>query len=114
MVEKPLEQTGVSEMYTYEQLRDENEQFAGTGGVSENNCYARFAPAFRDAETGRVELAHLESGAIAPMHLLCGLPEEWVTGRDAAGQIAALKDSVVAGFVRDGLFYSRDEAAQLA
>ena len=110
----PPEQTGVSEMYTYERLRIENEQFAGTGGISENNVYARFAPAFRDAETGRVELARLECGAIAPMHLLFGLPDEWVTGWDAAGQIVALRDSVVAGFVRDEVFYTRDEAAQLA
>jgi hypothetical protein len=48
------------------------------------------------------------------MHLLCCLPEEWVTGRDERGQIVALKDSVIAGFVRDGTFYTREEAARLA
>ena len=101
-------------MYTYQHLRAENEEYAGTGGVSENNSGARFVPAFRDESTGRVELARLENGKMAPMHLLCGLPGEWVTGRDAAGQIVALKDSIIAGFLRDGCFYTREEAAQLA
>ena len=101
-------------MYTYQQLRAENATFAGTGGVSENNRTARFVPAFRDGHTGRVEVARTENGRPAPMHLLCCLPEEWVTGRDERGQIVALKDSVIAGFVRDGIFYTREEAARLA
>ena len=98
-------------MYTYERLREENETYAGTGGVSENNCTQRFLPAFQDQSTGRVELARKADGGQAPMHLLCCLPDEWVTERDAEGQILALKDSVVAGFVRDGEFYTREEAA---
>lgn len=101
-------------MYTSEQLRAENEIWAGTGGISENNSGARFVPAFRDMDSGRVELARREDGQPAPMHLLCCLPEEWVTARDAQGQILALKDSVVAGFVRDGVFYTRAEAARMA
>lgn len=99
-------------MYTYERLREENETFAGTGGISENNCQARFMPAFQDTLTGRVELARTESGDCASMHLLCCLPDEWVTERDAQGRILALKDSIVAGFVRDECFYSREEAAE--
>ena len=98
-------------MYTYERLREENETYAGTGGVSENNCMQHFLPAFRDEQTGRVELARKADGSQAPVHLLCCLPDEWVTERDAEGQILALRDSVVAGFVRDGLFYTREEAA---
>ena len=101
-------------MYTHEQLRDENETFAGTGGVSHNNCRARFVPAFRDAATGRVERARMADGAPAPMHLFCCLPEEWVAERDPNGEIVALIDSVTAGFLRDGEFYTREEAARLA
>ena len=52
-------------MYTYERLREENETYAGTGGVSENNCAKRFLPAFRDELTGRVELARTAEGAQA-------------------------------------------------
>jgi hypothetical protein len=98
-------------MYTYERLREENETYAGTGGISENNCAARFMPAFQDSLTGRVEMARQEDGSQAPMHLLCCLPDEWVIERDAQGHILALKDSVIAGFVRDGEFYTREEAA---
>lgn len=100
-------------MYTYERLREENEAYAGTGGVSENNREARFRPAFRDELSGRVELARTEDGGDAPMHLLCCLPEEWVSERDDAGRIVALKVTVIAGFVRDGAFYTREEAARL-
>ena len=98
-------------MYTYERLREENETYAGTGGISENNCAARFLPAFQDSQTGRVEIARHEDGSQAPMHLLCCLPDEWVVERDAEGRILALKDSVIAGFIRDGEFYTREQAA---
>jgi len=98
-------------MYTYERLREENEIYAGTGGVSENNACARFLPAFMDRSTGRVEPARKENGTPAPMHLLFGLPEEWVSARDVDGHITALKDTIVAGFVRDGVFYTREQAA---
>jgi hypothetical protein len=48
------------------------------------------------------------------MHLLDGLPDEWVVERDAAGRVRAIKDSVIAGFVRDGRFYTREQAAAAA
>ena len=101
-------------MYTNQQLQAENEAFAGTGGVSQNNHQARFLPAFRDSESGRVEVARLEDGQPASVHLLVGLPEEWVTGRDENGHIVAVRDTIVAGFVRDGVFYTREEAAVLS
>ena len=100
-------------MYTNQELRSENAVFAGTGGISQNNRQARFLPAFRDVETGRVELARFEDGTPASMHLLVGMPDEWVAGRDENGRIVALKDAVIAGFVRDGRFYTREEAARL-
>ncbi len=100
-------------MYTHDQLRDENQTYAQTGGVSHNNCQAGFVPAFRDAATGRVEPARTADGAPAPMHLFFCLPDEWVAERDASGDIVALIDSVAAGFLRDGVFYTREEAARL-
>ena len=48
------------------------------------------------------------------LHLLVGLPEEWVTGRDENGHIVAVRDTIVAGFVRDEVFYTREEAAVLS
>ncbi|MGD8415441.1 MAG: hypothetical protein PVH91_00140 [Pseudomonadales bacterium] len=100
-------------MYTPERLREENQVFAGTGGVSERAAGSGFVPAFRDDADGRVEIARTQNGCPATMHLFCCLPDEWVTERDQTGQIVALIDSVVAGFVRDGVFYTREEAAQL-
>jgi len=98
-------------MFTYEKLRAENQAFAGTGGVSENNRCECFAPAFQDTTTGRVEVARQQNGDPAPMHLLFGLPDDWVSERNEVGEIVAVQDSVVSGFVRDGVFYTREEAA---
>jgi len=95
-------------------LRIENLAFAGTCGVSENARKVRFLPAFKDLETGRVELACFAPGTPAPMHVLSCLPDEWAAERNAAGEIIELKASVIAGFVRDDRFYTREEAANAA
>jgi hypothetical protein len=97
-----------------ERLRRDNLAFAGTRGVSEHAGKARFVPAFKDLETGRVELACFSCGSPAPMHVISCLPDEWAAERDAAGEIVRLKESVIAGFVRDGRFYTREEAATAA
>lgn len=97
-----------------DRLRRENLAYAGTNGVSQQACAKRFVPAFKDLETGRVEVACSAPGTPAPMHLLHCLPDEWAAERDADGTITALKPSVIAGFVRDGRFYTREEAANAA
>jgi len=97
---------------TSQRIRRENRCFRGTGGVSANNRASGFLPAFCDLETGRTELSRLPGGVPAPIHLLGGLPDEWAVGRDPTGGILAVKASVVAGFLRDGRFYSREEAAR--
>lgn len=99
---------------TRNRIRRDNLAFAGTGGVSAENRCRRFAPAFRDDDTGRVVLSRYASGAPAPMHLIDGLPPEWISDRDACGRPTQLKPSVVAGFVRDGCFYTREQAADAA
>lgn len=99
---------------TRNRIRRENLAFAGTGGVSPENRCRRFEPAFRDEDTGRVELSRYADGAPAPMHLIDGLPAEWICCRDPRGRPAALKSSIVAGFVRDGRFYTREQAAEQA
>ena len=89
----------------------QNLAFAGTNGVSENNRRQRFLPAFRDEETGRVELARFANGKVAPAHLIVGLPSEWATARGKDGSILAVKSSITAGFVRDAEFFTREQAA---
>ena len=85
--------------------------YRGSCGESHTACQHRFLPAFRDNEDGRVELAKLANGSVAPMHLISNLPNAWATQVDANGHVLQLKASVEAGFVKGGRFYTRDEAA---
>lgn len=87
----------------------------GSGGVSENNRNCGFRAAFRNQDSGCVVLARFKNGALAPMHLLDGLPEAWVLERDAcSGRVMAVKPSVIAGFLCQGRFYTREQAAAAA
>lgn len=93
-------------------LEKENRQYAGTGGLSENNAQARFVPAFKDAYTGQIEISRYRDGRPAPFHLIDGLPDEWITNRDVVGNVVELKDTVISGFVRLGRFFTRQEALE--
>lgn len=93
-------------------LRLENECFQGTGGVSGGNRRAGFRPAFRDAQTAAVYLSRFSDGQPAPFHVLDGLPDEVVVSRGDSGRVAAVKASLISGFLLDGCFYTRDQAAR--
>lgn len=101
----------MTQRMTEEHLKIENLTYVGTGGISQENRYKGFIPAFFDQETGDVELSRFADGALAPVHLLEGLPETWVVERDLTGMIKAIKQSVIAGFVRGNYFYTRQQAA---
>mgnify|MGYP006287441327 CR=1 FL=1 len=92
-------------------LARDNALYAGTGGVSERNRTAGFAPAYRDRESGEVVLSRFGDGTLAPVHVLEGLPVEWVLARDGDGCVTRVRATVEAGFVRDGHFYTREAAA---
>jgi hypothetical protein len=98
---------------TEHELRCQNRHYRGTRGLSEENHSSGFRPAFLDTETGAVYASCYADGRPAPCHLLEGLPENLVLARTAHGRISAIKASVVAGFVRCGCFYTREEAARL-
>jgi hypothetical protein len=114
------QQTAINEarpmtnLLTTETLRKENLAFVRTGGVSAENRSSGFRAAFYDLATGRAELARFADGRPAPMHLLEGLPDSWVAKRDAQGRASAIKNTVIAGFIRDGFFYTREQAAAAA
>lgn len=97
-------------MLTNKQLVKENIHYQGSSGVSQQNQGKGFLPAFCDAETGRVELSRYANGKLAPLHLIEGLPGEWVEKRDSSGCVVAIKTSVVSGFLKSGCFYTREEA----
>lgn len=99
-------------LLSYTALHQENRRFAGSGGVSRENRAQGFVPAFYDTRSHRTVISRFANGDTAPIHLLEGLPEEWVVARDASGRVTAVKDSVIAGFLRQGRFYTREQAAQ--
>lgn len=93
-----------------QQLALQNERFENTAGVSCNNHTAGFRPAFEDKDTGMIYTSCYADGTPAVMHLLDGLPEELVVSRGQGGHVMSVKPSVVAGFVRNGRFYTREQA----
>jgi hypothetical protein len=94
-------------------LDGQNIAYGGTGGVSQNNRGAGFVPAYQNTATGETVLSRFADGRPAPVHILDGLPPDWVAGRDATGHVCRAHEAIVAGFWRDGAFYSRAEAARL-
>jgi len=92
-------------------LAAENRFFAGTGGVSQENRHSGFLPGFLDQDTSTVYLSRWADGRPAPFHALDGLPDHLIVARDPAGRVVAVKASVIAGFVRCGCFYTREQAA---
>ena len=99
--------------FTEYTLQRQQRRYHGTAGISQLNQGYGFRPAFRDTETGIVYGSCYADGCPAPMHLLEGLPDTLLLARAPGGRVTAVKNSVVAGFVRDGRFYTRDEAAQI-
>ncbi|NMG30458.1 hypothetical protein GO615_16240 [Aromatoleum evansii] len=93
-------------------LQGENRRFRNTGGRSEENRPLGFRPAFKDVASGAVYDSRFADGRPAPFHLLDGLPEDVILHRDPTGRVGRVKDSIVSGFVLNGQFYTREEAAQ--
>ena len=91
-------------------LRRQNDVLRGTGGVSAGNHSLGFVPAFLDSDTGRIYQSRFRDGRPAPCHLLEGLPGDVCVERDSSGRTIAVKATVVAGFARDGCFYTREQA----
>jgi hypothetical protein len=99
--------------FTEYALQRQQRSYHGTAGISQLNQGYGFRPAFMDTETGIVYGSCYADGRPAPMHLLEGLPDTLLLARAPGGRVTTVKDSVVAGFVRDGRFYTREKAAQI-
>jgi hypothetical protein len=93
-------------------LQQENIAYEGSGGVSAGNRSFGFRPAFRNSETGSIYPSRFADGRPAPIHVIDGLPDELVVTRSAAGRVTSVLESVQSGFLLDGCFYDRDEAAE--
>jgi hypothetical protein len=73
-----------------------------------------FHPAFLDTATLSIHLSRYPDGRPAPFHLLDGLPNEVVVARSMFGRIIAVKATLVSGFERNGVFYTRSAAVRAA
>jgi len=94
-------------------LQLESEAHRGTGGASEGNKAFGFRPGFLDTHTGITYEARFADGRPAPFHVLDGIPDALVIARDRRGNVSQVVGSIVAGFLRDADFYTREEAAAL-
>ena len=103
---------GKTPVLTPHSLRQQNQVFQGSGGVSAANRSSGFSPAFLDTETGIIYLSRFTNGRQAPMHLLDGLPDEVVVARRESGAVSAVKPTVTAGFWRRRRFFTREQAAR--
>jgi len=92
-------------------LRAQNRAHRGAGGTSAESRGAGYVPGFLDTETGATYRSRDAAGRAAAVHLLDGLPEWLVVRRSAAGRVAEVKHSVVAGFLRDGRFFTREQVS---
>jgi hypothetical protein len=68
-----------------------------------------FMPAFMDIHNLEVHLSAYKDGNPAVVHILEGLPASWVSEWGHDGQAVALKTGVIAGFMRNGRFYTISE-----
>ncbi|WP_428609052.1 dihydroorotase [Sedimenticola sp.] len=109
--EQKIKQRGLLSQQT---LAQQNRLYADTAGVSIHCRSAGFTPAFHDTQSGRSVISRYVDGRPAPLHLLDGLPADWVTDYDADGHVKAVRPGVIAGFLRAGRFYTREQAAKAA
>ena len=107
-----MRSAAMKQSLSYAVLREENQIFAGSGGVSRGNRTYGFIPAFYDTQSCQAVVSRFANGTPAPVHVLDGVPKEWVERRDPSGRIAALKNTVIAGFLHQGRFYTREQAAR--
>jgi hypothetical protein len=94
-------------------LKRENRVYGGSPGVSDGCREGCFKPAFLDQETGTVYVSRHPNGHVATFHTLDGLPDEVVTARYANGNVSKAKHTLVSGFLKDCIFYTRQEAAAI-
>ena len=111
-LEQPLTVVSQQDPLSDFALRLENAAYRDTGGVSQNNRQAGFRPAYRNIRTGQTVISRFADGSQAPIHVLDGLPDDWVVARYEDGRVRRVLATVVSGFVCRGRFYTREAAAR--
>ena len=93
-------------------LQEENKRFANSPGISINNRNYGFLPAFQNSRSGCCIISRFADGRPAPVHILDGLPDEWIEAREPGGQVIRACPQIISGFLRNGRFYTREEVSQ--
>lgn len=101
----------MNKSFTKRELTFQNILLLGTGGLSAENRQSGFVPVFLDTERSEVHPSCYANGQPANIHILDGLPEHLILANEASGAVSKVKKSVIPGFLRDGHFYTREEAA---
>ena len=112
LVEAGSETQKIETALNHQVLAQENQIYAGTGGISQGNRSHDFVPGYLDTESGETAVSCFADGQPAPIHLLEGLPETWILERNVDGEVLQIKKGVIAGFIRNERFYSRNQAAR--
>lgn len=99
------------EQLTRKTLKEQNHKLSHTAGVSRHNRTRGYLPGFLDKETGSVYPSCKADGSPATIHVMDGLPENLIMTRSASGRAAAVKRTVIAGFIKEGHFYTREQVA---
>lgn len=73
-----------------------------------------FRPAFFDYATCTLHRSRHADGSPAEVHVLDGLPEEMVVVRADGGEVIAVKATLMAGFERNGYFFTNAAACRAA
>lgn len=72
-----------------------------------------FVPAFQDALDGAIYRSKNKAGMYVSFHDLNGLPPHLVVERDRAGNVLQVRNTIVAGFLKEDCFYTHDEALDI-
>ena len=90
----------------------ENSLYAGSRGVQSCTGIDDLTPAFLNTEDGKVEISRLRDGRPAAIHLIEWLPLEWADVIEMDGAIRELRPGIISGYVKNGLFITREDASE--
>jgi hypothetical protein len=107
---EPVEESTMSDIVSGQRISRDNAR----GAHSEDIGDLRFRPAFFDFASQKLYLSRFADGRLAPLHLRDGLPDDVVIDRAPCGRVIAVRASLVCGFERNGVFYTRKAAARAA
>ena len=91
------------------QLAEQRGVYDKLGGSVFRDASFGFMPAFMDLKNREIHLSAYADGMPSVIHIFDGLPGHWVEEWDDQGKAVALKSTVIAGFMRNGSFYTLKE-----